>query len=200
MVYLQLQGDGQRLHVGEMIVSPATDSTTEYHLALEQVPSTWLPGHELIIMPTGYSASQVDIVTVIGQASDGVRVRGEMRHPHRGCSTPGCIIAAEVASLSRNIKITSRPGCDPTCGHFMIAHTEQGFVCGAEFTGLGQTAVEGRYPLHIHLPGDAPELIVRDNALHHNSNRGMVPHGVSHMKVEWNLCFRTKRTLLHVGR
>jgi len=74
----------------------------------------------------------------------------------------------------------------------MIAHTEKGLVCGVEFTRLGQTAVEGRYPLHLHLPGDAPDLLVKDNALHHNINRGLVLHGVSHMKVERNVCYKTK--------
>lgn len=73
----------------------------------------------------------------------------------------------------------------------MIAHTERGFVCGVELTNLGRTAVEGRYPLHVHLPGTAPELVAKDNALHHNHNRGMVMHGVHNMTVESNLCFRT---------
>jgi len=65
-------------------------------------------------------------------------------------------------------------------------------VCGAEFTNLGQTFKEGRYPLHVHLPGDAPNLTVMDNALHHNHNRGIVMHGVHRMLVKSNLCYRTK--------
>jgi len=101
-------------------------------------------------------------------------------------------MAAEVASLNRNVVIRGRDGCGEQCGHFMIAHTERGFVCGAEFTNLGETKVEGRYPLHIHLPGEAPDLVVRDNALHHNKNRGLVMHGVHNMTVESNFCYKTK--------
>lgn len=94
--------------------------------------------------------------------------------------------------MSRNIIIRGEAGCAPTCGHFMIAHTERGFVCGVELTNLGRTAVEGRYPLHFHVPGTAPELVAKDNALHHNHNRGVVMHAVNNMTVESNLCFRTK--------
>merc|ERR1712113_539152 len=115
---------------------------------------------------------------------------GNIAYQHDGCSD--CVIAAEVASMNRNIVIRGEEGCAPTCGHFMMAHTNQGFVCGAEFTNLGQKETEGRYPLHIHMPGEAETLTVKDNALHHNHNRGIVMHGVHRMLVESNLCYKTK--------
>merc|ERR1712039_80149 len=41
-------------------------------------------------------------------------------------------------------------------------------------------------------PGEAHNLTVKDNALHHNHNRGIVMHGVHHMLVQSNLCYKTK--------
>lgn len=73
----------------------------------------------------------------------------------------------------------------------MIAHTKKAFVCGAEFTNLGQPGFEGRYPLHIHMPGTASELIIKDNALHHNHQRGVVMHGVIGGIFQSNVCYLT---------
>lgn len=192
-VYVQLQGQDY-LSFSEAEVFPSTDDA-EYILPLQEGPAvSWRPGDRLMITATGYNAEETEEVTVVSMEPGRARVSGRLRHAHAGCdrTEEGCVMAAEVASLSRNVVIRGRDGCGPDCGHFMLAHTNRGFVCGAEFTNLGQTEVEGRYPLHIHLPGDAPDLVVRDNALHDNLNRGLVMHGVHSMRVEGNTCYRTK--------
>lgn len=156
--------------------------------------SGWQAGDKLMIASTSTDAEQTEEVTVVGKTGRRVTVSGDLIHEHLGCSpvSDQCVMAAEVASLSRNIVIRGEEDCEPTCGHFMIAHTNQGLVCGVEFTNLGQTAKEGRYPLHVHLAGEAPNLVLKGNAMHHNFNRGLVMHGVHSMTAESNLCFRTK--------
>lgn len=101
-------------------------------------------------------------------------------------------MAAEVAAVSRNVVIRGRWGCDPMCGHFMLAHTPHGHICGVEFTNLGQSGAEGRYPLHVHMPGTAPDVLVRHNAVHDTMNRGIVLHGVHNMTLQYNLCYKSK--------
>merc|ERR1711959_789600 len=125
----------------------------------------------------------------MGNGDGIVKFAGSLAHKHQGCDVnadPDCIIRADVTSLNRNIIIRGGGGCEsaekPKCGHFMIAHTDRGSVCGVEFTNMGQHTTEGRYPLHIHLPGDAPEILVRDNALQHNvikENIGVLPKNVN---------------------
>lgn len=163
-------------------------------LELEK-PVEWKPGDKLIVTSSSTDSGQFEEVTYEG--GDGRRIQfiGNLSHCHEGCdlaSHTDCVVAAEVASLSRNIVIRGEAGCEPMCGHFMLAHTNEGLVCGVELTNLGQIATEGRYPLHIHLPGESPSLVVKDNALHHNHNRGVVMHGVHHMTAESNVCFDTK--------
>mmetsp|Transcript_23041 Transcript_23041/g.72955 ORF Transcript_23041/g.72955 Transcript_23041/m.72955 type:complete len:439 (-) Transcript_23041:55-1371(-) len=184
-----------------MEVHPAEPVAT-YDLRVEPSAGVaWRAGDRVVIAPSGSSSYQVDDnLRVVHVAGGVVRVRGKMTYRHSGCDTSTrrrwrpCVQAAEVASLSRNVVIRGQSGCasSKTCGHFMIAHTNTGYVCGAQFTNLGQTAKEGRYPLHIHLPGDSPNLVVRDNAVAFNHNRGVVLHGVNKMLVASNVVYRTK--------
>jgi len=193
-LYVQLSGRLQ-LTLSEVEVYSAASADHEYQLELQGAAHTaWKVGDKLIITSTSWDAEETEEAMVTSMSAHGVTVKGLLAHEHVGCSAASehCVVAAEVASMSRNIIIRGEDGCRPVCGHFMIAHTNHGFVCGVEFTNLGQTEVEGRYPLHVHLPGESPELVIKGNALHHNFNRGVVLHGVHSMTVDSNLCFRTR--------
>merc|ERR1719506_2801760 len=73
----------------------------------------------------------------------------------------------------------------------MFSHTNHGTVCGVEFFNLGQRVVKGKYPLHFHAGWDAPEFVVRSNAVHASFNRGMVIHAMRNMEVKDNTVFNT---------
>jgi len=191
-LYVQLRGQAT-LTLSEVEIFSA--ASADYELQLQgSTHEAWNVGDELVITSTSRDAEETEEAIILETSVRGVKVSGRLAHEHLGCSegSEECTMAAEVASLSRNVIIRGEAGCQPLCGHFMIAHTQRGFVCGAEFTNLGQTAVEGRYPLHVHLPGEAPELVLKGNSLHHNHNRGLVMHGVHNMTAESNVCFRTK--------
>jgi hypothetical protein len=191
-VYVQLPSRGV-LSLVEVEVFASPRAAVRELTLRGGTPVSWRPGDRVLITATGYDARETEEATVLSVEPGRVKVSGAFAHDHDGCDgASGCIIAAEVAPLNRNVVIRGRSGCKPKCGHFMLAHTHHGFICGAEFTNLGQTAVEGRYPLHIHLPGDAPDLVVNDNVLHHNHNRGVVMHGVHGMLVQGNTCYRTR--------
>jgi len=171
-------------------VHPSADPEAQYDLKLRGAAVAWKPGDKLLIAPSGREASQHDSVVVVNNTNGSVRVKGPVSHTHLG--GPAGTVATEVLTLSHNVIIRGADGCSPTCGHFMLAHTNHGHICGAAFTNLGQTATEGRYPLHIHLAGSSPGLVVKDNSLSFNHNRGVVLHGVSEMLVESNVCFKTR--------
>eukprot|EP00931_Biecheleriopsis_adriatica_P051504 TRINITY_DN29880_c0_g1_i1.p1 TRINITY_DN29880_c0_g1~~TRINITY_DN29880_c0_g1_i1.p1 ORF type:complete len:763 (+),score=122.18 TRINITY_DN29880_c0_g1_i1:188-2476(+) len=191
-LYVQLNGSAS-LTLSEVEIYALADADQELELQ-GSAHAAWKAGDQLMIASTSTDAEQTEQRMMTGKSAHGVTVSRPLLHEHSGCSASSdpCVMAAEVASLSRNIVLRGEEDCDPVCGHFMIAHTTQGFVCGAEFTNLGQTAKEGRYPLHVHLPGEAAELVVKGNSMHHNLNRGLVLHGVHNMTAESNICFRTK--------
>jgi len=195
-VYVQLPGQVRALGLEEVQVFAApVAGTRELEVQDNAKPISWRPGDRLVITSTSRNPLETEEVTVEGVDGNRVHFTGDVAYMHEGCDPvldPKCVVAAEVASMSRNVVIRGEEGCAPMCGHFMIAHTDSGFVCGVEFTNLGQTETEGRYPVHIHMPGEAPNITVKDNALHHNHNRGVVMHGVHSMLVESNLCYRTK--------
>merc|ERR1712176_1366715 len=42
------------------------------------------------------------------------------------------------------------------------------------------------------MPGESPDIVVKDNSVHHNIQRGVVLHGVHNMTLESNVCYHTK--------
>jgi hypothetical protein len=104
-----------------------------------------------------------------------------------------CVMAAEVAPLSRNIHIRGEEACKDTqmCGHTIFAHTDHGTVCGVEHSNLGQRTTKGRYPLHLHMAGDAPDMVIRSNSIHDTHNRGMVIHAMRQVTFRDNTIYNT---------
>jgi len=199
-IHLQLEGEA-RLWFGEMEVYRAIAESL-YDLQLPASAAVaWQAGDRLVVAPSGRSSSEYDHdLHVVGIAGDVVQVRGHMKYAHAGCDTTSaqCWRAAEVATLERNVKILGQEGCEASnsCGHFMLAHTNTGHICGAQFQRLGQKLREGRYPLHIHMAGDAPDIVVKNNVLAWNQQRGLVMHGVNQMLAESNVIYRSNGHLV----
>ena len=129
--------------------------------------TAWRKGDTLLITSTAgpkTAREQTELVTIaaVGPGSDEVTLAAPLKFEHAGCeeggddeAVPGlpCVIAAEVAPLSRNIRVRGEESCKAKelCGHTMFAHTDTGTVCGVEFSNLGQKIMKGRYPLHLHM-------------------------------------------------
>ncbi|WP_417521884.1 G8 domain-containing protein [Marinobacter sp.] len=106
---------------------------------------------------------------------------------------------AEVALLSRNIKLTSLAGqtgdANPfTGGHIAIMHGQGGTptvnLVGIEIEKFGQPLV-GRYPFHLHHIMDARNVLIQDVSVHHGYNKCFVVHGSSNAAFYNNVCVRT---------
>lgn len=198
-VHVQIEAN-VKLKFSEAEVYEAMTSGT-YDLPIQTSPTvSWQVGDEIVIAPSGRDSSEYDHeLTVVSVAAGTIQVAGEMAHTHHGCDTtdPACWQSAEVASLSRNVIIKGANDCDDTnCGHFMIAHTNEASVCGVKFHNLGQKEVEGRYPLHVHMAGDAPGVTLSSNVLTFNRNRGIVLHGTMSATVDSNVIYNSNGHLV----
>jgi len=197
---------------------PCEDVVRSNKLILD-APVSWTKGTRIVVASSTTSSSESEEATVASIDTDGVTVHLEtpLKHFHFGTAPT----AAEVASLTRSIVIRGEDGCESqqtfnklrfpsstgcsgedcvvaldqvtrgSCGHFIIAHTPHGRVCGVELTQLGQHKVLGKYVLHAHRCGDAPALEFSYNAMHDNVHRGVVVHATSYMKVTDNVGHRT---------
>ena len=106
---------------------------------------------------------------------------------------------AEVALLSRNIKLTSLAGRsgDPNPfmgGHLAAmshgAHAASVRLVGVEIEKFGQALV-GRYPIHLHQLVDGNAVLIQDVSVHHGYNKCFVIHGTANAKFYNNVCVRT---------
>ena len=144
------------------LAAPAQAGATELKLQLADVgtETAWRVGERLLVVTTDNKGpAHAEIVTIAGFGADGrtVRINEALARVHDGCEADGedqvipglpCTLAAEVAPLQRNVVIHGEESCKDVqaCGHFVIAHTNKGLVCGAEFHTMGQRTNKGKYP------------------------------------------------------
>jgi 3D (Asp-Asp-Asp) domain-containing protein len=123
---------------------------------------------------------------------------------------------AEVALLTRNIKLTSTAGQSSTNaipnlsdqyfgGHIAMMNSDSGIgssppkqtiqLVGVELEKFGQPLV-GRYPIHFHRLNASsttqdPNLLIQDTVVHHSFNKCFVAHDTMGIKFYNNVCVRT---------
>lgn len=186
-------------------------------------PTGWQPGERLLVTGSGFDWRESEVRTIRSVQTVGgrdvVTFGSPLDFPHSRLRVEGAIdTMAEVASLSRNVRLTSEvvrslpktintpvgktirqevraghlfchDGPDPD-GNPVVA------LDHVEFTQLGWQGVRGRYPVHFHLLGqrpssDHPWLHIRDCSVHHCFNRGIVLHGTDGIEVSRNVVFDT---------
>lgn len=102
-----------------------------------------------------------------------------LEHPHSADDG----YAAEVANLSRNVRIESADP-DGVRGHTMYHRDSSGSISYAEFRHLGKRDVLGRYPIHFHLTGDSMRgSSVVGVSIWDSHNRWITLHGARYMVV-----------------
>lgn len=115
---------------------------------------------------------------------------------------------AEVGVFTRNIVVrgTEEEIVDPADGglntgfggHIMImegtccAGAGVGRFSNVELTGLGQSRIVGRYPIHWHMVRDSGAgQYIRNSSIHHSFNRAITIHGTDELEVIDNTAYRT---------
>jgi hypothetical protein len=118
---------------------------------------------------------------------------------------------AEVALLSRNIKLTSVAGSAgdqqlfQNTATYPLSYDMGGHVVamynganpsltlvGVEIEKFGQ-GLTGRYPVHLHMLQNLPagNVLVQDVSVHHSYNKCYVPHQTPNANFYNNVCVRT---------
>ncbi len=112
---------------------------------------------------------------------------------------------AEVALLSRNVRFEGLASqdtdnqfgdrarfnagiADGFGAHTMIMPTAgQITIDSVQFDRMGQTARQGRYPVHWHIAGDRTGDILRGASITNSNNRGVTVHGTHNLLIEDNV-------------
>ncbi len=106
---------------------------------------------------------------------------------------------AEVALLSRNIKLTSVAGQSTDANNFIGGHLVAMVtgtsnptltLVGVEIEKFGQALV-GRYPVHLHKLPSGNNVLIQDVSVHHSYNKCYVVHGTGNANFYNNVCVRT---------
>lgn len=179
-------------------------------------PSPWRAGDWIAVATTSFSPFETEMVQIKGITPhpEGSRVLLEqpLRFYHFGSDDPGVPSAAnfeagpetnygvderaEVALLSRNLKLTSTsPAGDEGSRHwggelrFLKGFAEVS-VQGVELEKFGKDQL-GSYPIHFHMAqsvANAP--LVNANSVHHSFNKCVTVHDTNDLTVTNNVCAR----------
>ena len=92
--------------------------------------------------------------------------------------------------LSRNIILSSPAESEKSKkGAHVHVDKAEARIRGVQAFRMGQRNVEGAYPFHFHLLGDAFSSYIQDSSVHRSYYRGVVIHGTSHTTVSDNVAF-----------
>jgi hypothetical protein len=168
----------------------------------------WEVGDRIVVASTDFEAwsgpqgspasrdAQVEARTIAAVDGDVLTIDAPLGYGHVGRSeTIGGIVVdgrAEVARLDRRIVIqgdeaSAVPGSDRFGfgGHVMAMGSSRLYLQGVELRRMGQQGIMGRYPVHWHLMGDAPEGNAMVGASVHGSfQRCVTIHGTNGVWIE----------------
>lgn len=179
----------------------------------------WQVGDRIAIASTDFSPDQAEERTVIAVSEDGrtITLDQPLEYMHYGQidrydDPDGDVhlldMRAEVALLSRDVKIQGDVDYDPTKsladqddqygGHTMVMNGGEMYLSGVELAYMGQAGILGRYPAHWHDNGDVSGQYVRDSSIHHSFNKVITIHGTDNAEVTGNVVHETKIGRAHV--
>jgi hypothetical protein len=107
---------------------------------------------------------------------------------------------AEVGLISRSIKLTASisGGVASNGGEIIVM---QGFnkvqIQGVEIEKFGKAQL-GSYPLHFHQVGNAKNVLVDSNSVHHSFNKCMTLHSTNGVTLSNNVCARAVGHLFYM--
>ena len=164
----------------------------------------WQVGDRIAIASTDFSADQAEERTITAVSADGMTIildqpldymhYGQMdRYDDPDGDVHLLDMRAEVALLSRDIKIQGDVDYDPTRplaeqddqygGHIMVMEGGEMYLSGVELAYMGQAGILGRYPAHWHEAGDVSGQYIKDSSVHHSFNKGITVHNTQNALV-----------------
>jgi|GEM_PF-944917 len=161
---------------------------------------SWQPGELVAIAPTGFKFDEAEDILVKSVSGNRVTLAAPLKYRHNGETSTYRLPhktwvvdeRAEVANLSRNIKVTSYgnpENMDYRGAHMMVMFGAFGYIDGVEFSHMGRMGEMGRYPFHWHRAGDVSGQYIKNSSIHHSFQRCITVHGTNNALVEDNVCY-----------
>jgi hypothetical protein len=157
----------------------------------------WRVGDRIVIASTDFDQEQAEEAVISAIAGTTVTLESPLRSLHWGSihSIAGGQVdqRAEVGLLSRNVVVQGSADSTSTRfgGHTMVHTSGRLRISGVEFARMGQTGLLGRYPVHFHLLGDAPDSYIKNSSIHHSFNRCIAIHGTHRLLVQSVVAYDT---------
>ena len=198
---------------------------------VEAKPGAWQANDWIAVAGTSFSPFETEFVKIAGFGGidkNGNRIINlspstPLRFYHFGSLPPtggmtdgtdrnyGVDERAEVALISRNIKLTSHTPDPETSNHsggepktpdpetsehwggelkFLPGFTEVS-IQGVEIEKFGKDKL-GSYPVHFHMDGDlsGKKVLFNANSIHHSYNKCIALHSTSNLTISNNVCAR----------
>lgn len=176
----------------------------------------WQPGQWIVVAGTDFSPDSAEFVLISSVSNcsspGGCTITLDSRTPlvnyHFGGPAPdtgagaltdgasknyGVDERAEVALISRNVKLTSTiTGSHPHRGGEIkiLAGYKAVQIQGVELEKFGKDQI-GSYPIHFHMASDAPDsTLVDSNSIHHGYNHCITLHNTNNLTISNNVCAR----------
>ena len=111
---------------------------------------------------------------------------------HYFSSTESKCVETDDELLLERVHAVERPSSEQLYGIHTGAFNGGYYrIENAEFRHCGQAGVLGRYCMHLHKLGDAPETdsYLRYNSIHHSFQRATTIHGTHHAVVKGNVAY-----------
>ncbi|MCB0421677.1 MAG: hypothetical protein KDD61_11820 [Bdellovibrionales bacterium] len=163
-------------------------------------PVSWQPGDEVVIGPTTFRHTEAERRQVVSVSQNRVQLDRPLTYTHwgsvqnfaRGASRWQLNHRAEVANLTRNIKIYSEGGdflASYLGAHSMVMNGGKAFVDSVEFSNMGRMGEMARYPFHWHRAGEVSGQFIVNSSIHDSYQRCITVHGTLGALVQNNVCF-----------
>jgi hypothetical protein len=164
----------------------APAGTTALELA---EPPGWQVGDRVVVASTTTEVDEAETRTVVAVDGTAVVLDQPLAHTHWGqVDVVGGVevaMRAEVASLTRNLRVTSAPEdvAARRGGHVIAFEGSTVRIGGAELAHLGREGEVARYPVHFHMMGSAAASWVRGAVVRDTFNRCVTIHGTDDVEV-----------------
>jgi len=161
----------------------------------------WQVGDRLVVAASGFNPLEAEDRRITGVQGRRLTLDRPLDHDHYGEIQ---ILAgrrvdqrAEVGLLSRNIIIQGAgEGADEIQadvrgfgGHIILLGGATGRISNVELVNMGQSGLEGHYPVHWHMAGDVSGQYFQNNVVWRSNNRCVTIHGTRNLGVERNVCY-----------
>jgi cell migration-inducing and hyaluronan-binding protein len=161
----------------------------------------WQVGDRIVIAASGFNPLEAEDRVITAITGRRLTLDRALAHDHYGeiqvLSGHRVDQRAEVGLLSRNIVIQGAGlGEDEIDsdgagfgGHIILLGGAIGRISNVELVNMGQSGLEGHYPIHWHMAGNVQGQFFRNNVVWRSNNRCVTIHGTRNLVVEKNVCY-----------